>query len=49
MGTLTKDDLLMILESLNFLLKNQQNALDASRAIVPIAEKIQSLINAESE
>lgn len=44
MGEFTKDEVIVILESLNFFLKNQQDALAASKTIVPVSEKVKALI-----
>ncbi len=44
MSELNKEEIVIILEALNFLLKNQQDALAASSKIVPVAEKVKSLL-----
>lgn len=44
MDEFTKQELTLVLEALNFLLKNQQNALEASGTIVPVAVKVQALM-----
>jgi hypothetical protein len=44
MNEFTKEESLIILEALNFFLKNQQDALFASKKITPIADKVQNLI-----
>ena len=49
MSEFTKEDVIIILESLNFFLKNQQDALAASKKIVPVAEKVQGLIKEEGK
>lgn len=49
MEEFTKEDVGIILGALNFFLKNQDNALDASGKIVPIAVKVQNLIKEEGE
>lgn len=47
MGEFTKEDVAIILGALNFFLKNQDNALDASGKIVPVAVKVQALVKDE--
>jgi hypothetical protein len=47
MEEFTKEDVSIILGALNFFLKNQDNALDASGKIVPVAVKVQNLIKEE--
>jgi hypothetical protein len=47
MDEFTKQELTLVLEALNFLLKNQQNALESSGIIVPVAVKIQALMKKE--
>jgi hypothetical protein len=47
MNEFTKEDIVIILGALNFFLKNQENALDASGKIVPVAVKVQNLIKEE--
>jgi len=49
MSEFTKEDIGIILGALNFFLKNQDNALDASGKIVPVAVKVQNLIKEEKE
>ena len=49
MSEFTKEDVIIILESLNFFLKNQQDALAASGKIVPVATKVQGLIKETEE
>ena len=49
MSEFTKEDVIIILESLNFFLKNQQDALSASKKIGPIADKVEELINKKVE
>jgi hypothetical protein len=49
MSEFTKEDIGIILGALNFFLKNQDNALDASGKIVPVAIKVQNLLREEKE
>jgi hypothetical protein len=49
MSEFTKEDVTIVLEALNFFLKNQQDALSASGKIVPVAAKVQSLIKETEE
>jgi len=47
MEEFTKEDVGIILNALNFFLKNQDNALDASNKIVSVAVKAQKLVKEE--
>lgn len=49
MEELTKEEVGIILSALNFFLKNQENALDASGKIVAVAIKVQNLVKEESK
>jgi hypothetical protein len=47
MEDFTKEDVGIMLGALNFFLKNQDNALDASGKIVAVAVKVQKLVKEE--
>lgn len=49
MEEFTKEEVGIILGALNFFLKNQDNALDASGKIVAVAIKVQNLVKEESK
>ncbi len=49
MNTFTEKDKELILEALNFLLKNQQNALQAAGTFIPVALKVQEINTSVSE
>jgi hypothetical protein len=49
MEDFTKEDVGIMLSALNFFLKNQDNALDASGKIVAVALKVQKLVKEEAE
>jgi hypothetical protein len=44
MSEFSKEEVVIILEALNFFLKNQQDALAASSKIVPVADKVKGLL-----
>lgn len=49
MNEFTEKEKELLLHALNFLLKNEQNALQASSVIVPVALKVQALKVVETE
>lgn len=43
MNEFTEKDRGIVMEALNFLLKNQQNALEMAAVIIPVAVKVQNM------